>query len=89
MSKIDDRLWYILSYVIEGNDKIEHTIGEIKKAFSDSYPSEDELTNVLKDIQFKDFIPTNGVRGKDRYITMHHKARQRIAKAIHKRIRGE
>ena len=42
----------------------------------------EKINAVLKTVQFKDFIPDNGVRGKDGYRTLHNNARKRLAKAI-------
>jgi len=47
-----------------------------------------KLTDLIKTIKFKDFIPENGVRGENK-VTLHFKARNRIAKAICKYLRGE
>lgn len=49
---------------------------------------EERIINKLKDIQFKDFIPINGVRGTNK-VTLHFRPRKRITKAIIKAILEE
>ena len=45
-------------------------------------PKERKITDMLKGVQFKDFVPTNGVAGKENKVTLHYSARKRLAKVI-------
>ena len=44
-----------------------------------------QITTLLKTVQFKDFIPVNGVGGSNK-VTLHFKARKRFAVTIAKYI---
>ena len=53
--------------------------GKSKKKLT---PKERKITDMLKSVQFKDFVPTNGVVGKENKVTLHYSARRRLAKVI-------
>jgi len=52
-----------------------------KKKMIIGITSEEDLNKVLKTVQFKYDIPTNGVRGTSN-VTLHNNARKRYTKAI-------
>ena len=71
----------------EGQNLREDLEEIVKQRYLSKLLSVEEITNILKQVQFKQFIPENGVRGTDK-VTAHFKARKRFAKAIHQAMKG-
>lgn len=56
----------------------------IVQIFNNTILSQKAINYALKSVQFKDFVPVNGVRGDrtNEKCTLHNNARKRLAKAV-------